>query len=44
MLEAKKGFRRINAYKQLPVLRVALKAHQDKHAGNTDIDRPAKAA
>ncbi len=44
MLEAKKGFRRINAYRQLPVLRAALKAHQGKHAGNTDIDRPAKAA
>ena len=44
MLEAKKGFRRINAYRQLPVLRAALKAHQDKHAGNTAIDRPAKAA
>ncbi len=44
MLEAKKGFRRINAYRQLPVLRAALLAHQAKHAGNTDIDRPAKAA
>lgn len=44
MLEAKKGFRGINAYWQLPVLRAALKAHQDNHAGNTDIDRPAKVA
>ncbi len=38
------GLRRINAYRQLPVLRMALEAHQDNHAGNTDIDRPAKAA
>lgn len=44
MLEAKMGFRRINAYRQLPVLRAALLAHQAKHVGNTDIDRPAKAA
>ncbi len=39
MLEAKEGFRRINAYRQLPVLDAALKAHQGIHAGNTDIDR-----
>ncbi len=38
MLEAKEGFRRINAYRQLPVLDAALKAHQGIHAGNTDID------
>jgi len=44
MLEAKKGFRRINACRQLPVLRAALLAHQDKYIGNTDLDRPAKAA
>ncbi len=44
MLEAKKGFRRIRAYKQLPVLRAALVAHQAKYVGNTDIDRQAKAA
>ncbi len=44
MLEAKKGFRPINGDRPLPDLRAALKAHQDKHAGDTDIDRPAKAA
>ena len=44
MLEAKKGFRRINACRQLPVLRAALLAHQAKHARSTDLDRPAKAA
>jgi transposase-like protein len=44
MLEAKKGFRRINACRQLPVLRAALLAHQAKFIGNPNIDRPAKAA
>ncbi len=44
MLEAKKGFRRINACRQLPVLRAALLAHQAKYIGNADLDRPAKAA
>ena len=44
MLEARKGFRRINACKKLPVLKAALLAHQAKYRGNTDIDRPAKAA
>jgi len=45
MLEAKKGFRRINACRQLPVLRAALLAHQAENiTGNADIDRPAKAA
>ena len=44
MMEAKKGFRRINARKQLPMLRAALLAHQAKQAGSTDLDRPAKAA
>jgi transposase-like protein len=45
MLEAKKGFRRINACRQLPVLRAALLAHQAKNIiGNADIDRSDKAA
>ena len=44
MLEAKKGFRRINACRQLPVLRAALLAHQAKYIGDTDLDRPDKAA
>jgi putative transposase len=34
MLEAAKGFRRLKAYKYLPVLRAALVAHQSKHATN----------
>ena len=31
MLEAAKGFRRLKAYKCLPVLRAALAAHQSKY-------------
>jgi hypothetical protein len=31
MLEAAKGFRRLKAYKHLPVLRTALMAHQTKY-------------
>jgi hypothetical protein len=31
MLEAAKGFRRLKAYKHLPVLRAVLAAHQSKH-------------
>jgi len=32
MMEAAKGFRRLKAYKQLPVLKAALLAHQARHA------------
>src|SRR5215470_14511354 len=31
MMEAAKGFRRLKAYKQLPVLKAALAAHQSKY-------------
>ena len=31
MMEASKGFRRLKAYKYLPVLRAALAAHQSKY-------------
>jgi hypothetical protein len=31
MMEAAKGFRRLKAYKQLPVLGAALAAHQSKY-------------
>jgi len=44
MMEAKKGFRRIRAYKQLPQLRAALLAHQKSHQENTHLDQQAKAA
>jgi hypothetical protein len=30
MMEAAKGFRRLKAHKQLPILKAALAAHQDK--------------
>jgi len=44
MLEAAKGFRRLKARKQLPILRAALAAHQAKHAINPDLEQQAKAA
>jgi putative transposase len=44
MLEAAKGFRRLKAHKQLPILRAALAAHQAKHANKPDLERQAKAA
>jgi putative transposase len=44
MLEAKKGFRRLKAYKQLPVLRAALAAHYAKASNNCAVDQTAKAA
>lgn len=44
MMEAQKGFRRIRAYKQLPQLRAALLAHQERHQENTDLGQQAKAA
>ena len=44
MMEAAKGFRRLKAHRQLPVLRAALAAHQAKHAVNPDLEQQAKAA
>ena len=44
MLEAAKGFRRLKAHKQLPVLRAALAAHQTKHIAKTPIEPTARAA
>ena len=41
MLEAAKGFRRLKAYKQLPILRGALAAHQAKHVINPELERQA---
>jgi hypothetical protein len=38
MLEAKKGFRRLKAYKQLPTLRAALATHC-KQTSNKSNDR-----
>ena len=44
MQEAAKGFRRLKAYRQLPLLREALIAHQAKHAVKPVLDRHAVAA
>ena len=44
MLEAAKGFRRLKARKQLPILRAALAAHHAKNLTNPDLEPQAKAA
>jgi hypothetical protein len=44
MMEAAKGFRRLKAHRQLPILRAALAAHQAKHAVNPDLEQQARAA
>ena len=44
MQEAAKGFRRLKAHKQLPVLREALAALQDQNDGNTALAPDAAAA
>ena len=44
MLEAKKGFRRLKAYKQLPALRVALNAHYERTSNKESLAQEAKAA
>ena len=44
MMEAAKGFRRLKAHKQLPILRAALLAHQGKHAISPSLELHAKAA
>ena len=41
MLEAAKGFRRLKAHKQLPILRAA---HQANHFINPELEPEAKAA
>jgi hypothetical protein len=43
MQEATKGFRRLKAHKQLPVLRAALAAHQATHL-QPDLEPTALAA
>src|SRR6202008_4274755 len=44
MHEAKKGFRRLKAFKQLPALRAALAAHYDNQSNNSALAQKAKAA
>ena len=42
MLEAAKGFRRLKAHKQLPVLKATLMKHRE--VGTTGVDQTAQAA
>jgi len=44
MLEAKKGFRRLKAHKQLPILRVALLRHEQAVLADQAIDRQSRVA
>jgi transposase-like protein len=44
MNEASKGFRKLKAYKQLPILRAALIAHHDKISNNRVLANEVKAA
>ena len=43
MLEAKNGFRKLKAYKQLPALRIALKIHYDKALSNDTLAQQGNA-
>jgi hypothetical protein len=44
MMEAAKGFRRLKAHKQLPILKAALAAHQEKHATKQKLEEKRQAA
>jgi putative transposase len=44
MDEAKKGFRRLKAFRQLPALRAALVAHYGKETNSHAVAQNAKAA
>lgn len=44
MLEAGKGFRRLKAHKQLPILKVALERHRSPAAPASDVDAQRQAA
>jgi putative transposase len=44
MMEAAKGFRRLKAHKQLPILKAALASHQVKHAIAPKLEKDLKAA
>jgi putative transposase len=44
MMEAAKGFRRLKAHKQLPLLLAALMAHQARHTIPATLEQQAKAA
>ncbi len=44
MMEAAKGFRRLKAYKHLPILKAALTAHRAKHTTKQKLEDDLKAA
>ena len=44
MLEAKKGFRKLKAFKQLPALRAALAKHYQEASNNCTLAQRANAA
>ena len=44
MMEATKGFRRLKAHKQLPILKAALVAHHAKHATKQKLEKDLQAA
>ncbi|MGB6910277.1 MAG: IS256 family transposase, partial [Methyloceanibacter sp.] len=44
LLEAAKGFRRLKAHKQLPILKAALAAHNAKHTTKQKLENKLKAA
>ncbi len=44
MIEAAKGFRRLKAYKQLPILRAALAAYHGHHVVTQRVESKAEAA
>jgi hypothetical protein len=44
MMEAAKGFRRLKAHKQLPILKAALAAHQAKHTTKQKLEEKPQAA
>jgi transposase-like protein len=44
MMEATKGFRRLKAHKQLPILKAALAAHQAKHTTKQKLEENLQAA
>ena len=44
MMEATKGFRRLKAHKQLPILKAALAAHQANHTTKQNLEGETEAA
>lgn len=44
MIEAARGFRRLKAYRQLPALQAALRAHQARTLAAASVDLPCQAA